>query len=148
MSEQLAVREATAGEVVALRMAVLRPGLPVVAGDYDGLRDTRHVAAYAEEMVVGCATVFPSPYPGVPAAWQLRGMAVAADRQGQGIGALVLRGAIDLVRAAGAPLLWANARTTALAFYERLGFAVVGEEYLYGPLELPHKRITLPVDAG
>ena len=49
------------------------------------------------------------------------------------------------MRAAGAPLLWANARMTALGFYERLGFEVVGEEYLHGPLGLPHKIILLPL---
>jgi GNAT superfamily N-acetyltransferase len=146
-SQSLAVREATAGEVLALRMAVLRPGLAVEPGDYDHFSETRHIAAVDGDMVVGCATVFPSPFQDVATAWQLRGMAVAADRQGQGIGALVLMGAIDLVRAAGAPLLWANARTTALAFYERLGFRVVGEEYLHGPLRLPHKLIVLSVEA-
>jgi GNAT superfamily N-acetyltransferase len=147
MSE-LVVREASASEVLGLRMAVLRPQLPVEPGDYDGFALTRHVAAFDADEVVGCATVFPSPYADAPAAWQLRGMAVAAGRQGEGIGALVLEAAIDLVRAAGAPLLWAHARVTALAFYERLGFTIVGEEYLHGPLELPHRMILLRLDAG
>jgi hypothetical protein len=40
-------------------------------------------------------------------------------------------------------MLWANARVSALGFYERLGFEIVGEEYVYGPLELPHKIIRL-----
>lgn len=140
------VRVATAAEVLPLRMAVLRPAMPVVASDYDALPDSRHVAALAGEEVVGCATVFPAPYDGFGAAWQLRGVAVAADRQGEGIGAMVLLGAIDLVRTAGAPLLWANARTTALGFYERLGFLVEGEEFTYGPLELPHRVIRLALD--
>jgi GNAT superfamily N-acetyltransferase len=148
MATELAVREASAGEVLALRMAVLRPGMAVEAGDYDSFADTRHIAAFADDLVVGCASVFPSPLPDAPAAWQLRGMAVAAPRQGQGIGALVLLGAIDLVRAAGGPVLWANARTTALAFYERLGFEVVGQEYPHGPLKLPHKLIVLTLQAA
>ncbi|HWA67094.1 MAG TPA: GNAT family N-acetyltransferase [Mycobacteriales bacterium] len=145
---ELVVREASAAEVLALRMAVLRPGMAVEPGDYDSFADTRHVAAFAGDEVVGCASVFPAPVPQAPAAWQLRGMAVAADRQGQGIGALVLRGAIDVVRAAGAPLLWAHARVSALAFYERLGFDVVAGEYLHGPLRLPHKLILLRLDGA
>lgn len=144
----LVVREASSADVLPLRMAVLRPGFPVEAGDYDGFPDVRHVAAYDGDSVVGCATVFPAPYDGEPAAWQLRGMAVAPDRQGQGIGALVLRHAVELVSAAGAPLIWAHARTTALPFYERLGFDAVGEEYLHGPLRLPHRLIVRRLTRG
>ncbi len=144
-NSEVVVRIADADEVRALRMAVLRPGFPVAASDYDERPDTRHIAAYAGGEVVGCASVFPSRYRDEPDAWQLRGMAVAAGRQGSGIGAKVLLGAIDVVRDAAAPLLWAHARVTALGFYERLGFAVVSEEYLHGPLELPHRTITLPL---
>ncbi|HWC34479.1 MAG TPA: GNAT family N-acetyltransferase [Mycobacteriales bacterium] len=141
--DDLVVRAAAADEVRPLRMAVLRPDQPVVPAEYDERPDTRHVAALAGGAVVGCASVFPSPYDGEPRAWQLRGMAVAPGRQGTGIGARVLLGAIDVARASGAPLLWANARVTALGFYERLGFEVVGEEYLYGPAKLPHKIIRM-----
>lgn len=137
------VRIADADEVRPLRMSVLRPGYPVVASDYDKNPDARHVAAFADGVVVGCASVFPSAYDDVRGAWQLRGMAVLPQLQGSGIGAQVLLGAIDVVRDAGATLLWANARVTALGFYERLGFEAVGEEYLHGPLELPHKIIVL-----
>jgi GNAT superfamily N-acetyltransferase len=143
---QVAVRVADAAEIRALRMAVLRPGWPVTPSDYDELPATRHVAAFDGDRVVACASVFPSPYQGIPNAWQLRGMAVAPDRQGTGLGAQVLLGAIDLVRVAGAPLLWANARVSALGFYERLGFDVVGQEFAHGPLELPHKVIVLTLD--
>ena len=124
-------------------MAVLRPGFAVEPSAYDEQPETRHVAAYVDGAVVGCASVFPSPFQDEPLAWQLRGMAVSDGLQGSGVGAKVLLGAIDIVRDAGAPVLWANARVTALGFYERLGFAVVGEEYRHGPLQLPHKIITL-----
>lgn len=143
MTVDVLVRIADADEVRPLRMAVLRPGLPVAPSDYDERPDTRHVAAIVGGEVVGCASVFPSPYYDEPKAWQLRGMAVSGALQGAGIGAQVLLGAVDVVRDAGAPLLWANARVTALGFYERLGFEVVGEEYLHGPLALPHKIIRL-----
>lgn len=145
MTDSLAVlvRIADADEIRALRVAVLRPGYPVEPSEYDALPDVRHVAAFTGSTVVGCASVFPSPYESVDAAWQLRGMAVAPGLQGSGVGASVLLGAIDVVRDAGAPLLWANARVSALGFYERLGFEVVGEEYVHGPMKLPHKLIRL-----
>lgn len=143
VTEDIVIREGELAEVVPLRRLVLRPGQEVRPSDYDRSPGIRHVVAVDGRTVVGCASVYPSPYEGEPAAWQLRGMAVAPELQSSGIGARVLLGAIDIVRAAGAPLLWANARVTALGFYERLGFEVVGEEYLYGPLELPHKLIRL-----
>jgi GNAT superfamily N-acetyltransferase len=139
----IVARAAAGDEVLPLRMAVLRPDQPVVAPDYDQRPDTRHVGAYDGAVLVGCATVFPSPYDGEPAAWQLRGMAVAPERQGEGVGAVVLRAIIDIAREAGAPLLWANARVTALGFYERLGFDVIGDVYTYGPANLPHKKIVM-----
>ncbi|HEX3708136.1 MAG TPA: GNAT family N-acetyltransferase [Mycobacteriales bacterium] len=150
------VRLADATEVRPLRMSVLRPGQPVEASDYDALPDTRHLGAFAGDVVVGCASVFPSPHLEVGdalsldarSAWQLRGMAVAPERRGTGVGALVLLAAIDLVRLAGAPLMWANARVTALGFYQRLGFMIVGEEFTYGPLRLPHNLIVLPLQEG
>lgn len=142
------VREASGAEVLPLRMAVLRPDQPVVAPDWHDLPGVRHFGAYDGDDLIGCATVFPSPYESPtgtsePAAWQLRGMAVAQGRQGRGIGAVVLAAAIEVVRAAGAPLLWANARVAALSFYERMGFAVVGEVFDYGSATLPHKKIEL-----
>jgi GNAT superfamily N-acetyltransferase len=144
------VRRADLDEILPLRKAVLRPSEPVVASDYDHFEQTQHIGAFDEGIAVGCATVFPSPYDsGDPAfagdhgAWQLRGMAVLPDRQGTGVGRQVLDAAIAVVQAAGATSLWANARITALPFYSAMGFAVVSEEFRYGPAELPHKRILL-----
>ena len=104
--------------------------------------------ALVSDVVVGCASVFPSAYPEEPAAWQLRGMAVAAHQQGTGLGAQVLLAAVDVVRQAAGPLLWANARVSALGFYERLGFSIVGSEFTHGPLKLPHKVIVLRLREG
>jgi GNAT superfamily N-acetyltransferase len=143
----ITARPASGDEVLPLRMAVLRPDQPMVAPDWHEVPGIAHFGAYDGDQLVGCATVFPSPYDSAdgttkePAAWQLRGMAVVPDRQGQGIGAIVLAAAIEAARAGGAPLLWANARVTALRFYERLGFDVVGEVFHYGPATLPHKKI-------
>jgi GNAT superfamily N-acetyltransferase len=144
------VREATVEEILPLRKAVLRPMEPIEPSPYDGYPDVHHFAAFIDGVVIGCATVLPSAYEGlaggsaaIDSAWQLRGMAVEPGRQGQGIGRSVLTAAIDFIRASGAPALWANARTTALPFYEAMGFAVIGDEFIYGPSELPHYRILL-----
>lgn len=135
------VRRAAADEVRALRLRVLRPGATLEPSAYDLDPATVHVAAFDSGVVIGCVSVFPNAYEGVPDAWQLRGMAVDPDYQGQGIGRLVHDAAIEAVKAADAPLVWAYGRVSALGFYQLLGWRAVGEEFAYGPAKLPHFTI-------
>lgn len=139
------VRRASDDEVRALRLGGLRPTAPVVPSPYDLDPATVHIGAFVAGTAVGCASVFPEAYDGEPNAWRLRGMAVSPEHQGQGIGRLVLEAAVATARAAGAPLLWANGRTSALGFYKPLGWQPVGEEFNYGPAGLPHYVIVRPL---
>jgi GNAT superfamily N-acetyltransferase len=132
------VRRATDEEIRALRLGVLRPTAPLVPSAYDLDPATVHVGAFDGGRAVGCASVFPEAYDGEPTAWRLRGMAVDPACQGRGVGRLVLAAATEVAAAAGAAMLWANGRTSALGFYERLGWRAVGEEFAYGPAKLPH----------
>jgi GNAT superfamily N-acetyltransferase len=132
------VRRATDAEVRDLRLGVLRPDAPRVPSAYDLDPATVHIGAFDAGVAIGCASVFPDPYDGEPGAWRLRGMAVDPAYQGRGVGRLVLELAVEVAREAGAPLLWANGRTTALGFYELLSWRPVGEEFRYGPADLPH----------
>jgi GNAT superfamily N-acetyltransferase len=140
----LVVRRARVDEILPLRHAVLRPGRPVSYSVYSQDEGSVHIGAWDDDMLVGCATVFPEPWPGSdlqaaePRAWRLRGMAVDPSMQGTGVGRLVLEEGVAAVRDAAAPLLWANARTSALGFYERLGWRVVGGEFIAGDSGLPH----------
>jgi GNAT superfamily N-acetyltransferase len=155
----LVVRRASAEEIFPLRHAVLRPGRPVTASVYAGDDKAVHIGAWAGggELLVGCATVFPDPWPGgpadvagaaaapEPAAWRLRGMAVDPSQRRTGVGRQVLAVAVEAAREGGAPLLWANARTAALSFYEAVGWRVAGEEFITHDTGLPHKPIVLPL---
>lgn len=72
---------------------------------------------------------------------QIRYMAVVDDRRGTGVGGLLLRALEDALRAAGVTEVVLNARESALAFYERRGYRVVGEApTLYG--EIRHARMS------
>lgn len=148
----LVVRRAAFDEILPLRHAVLRPGKPVSASVWHRDDDAVHIGAWQDEALVGCATVFADAWDGAdgyqaePTAWRLRGMAVDPSRQGGGIGRAVLAAAIEAARGAGAPLIWANARMTAMAFYESAGFMALGEEYLTAETHLPHKKIVLPLN--
>lgn len=143
----LDVRRATAAEIFPLRHAVLRPGKPESASVYAEDDTAVHISAWEDGTLVGCATVFPDPwkgsggFPAEETAWRLRGMAVDPSRHRTGVGREVLAAVVEAAVAGGAPLLWANARTAALAFYEANGWVVAGEEFLTTDTGLPHKPI-------
>jgi ribosomal protein S18 acetylase RimI-like enzyme len=136
-----------------LRRAVLRPGWPVGSPMHgDDNADAVHIAAVEDDgTVVGACLVLPRPYPvrpDEPGAWQLRGMATASQRQGRGIGTLVIDAAITEVRKRDARLVWCDARTAAVAFYRRHGFRSEGAEFLHAESGIPHYRMwrALPSD--
>jgi GNAT superfamily N-acetyltransferase len=135
------VRRAAADEIRELRLRVLRPDAARVPAGYDLDAATVHIGAFDDGVAVGCGTVFPEPYEDEPLAWRLRGMAVEPTLQGRGVGRLVLEAATKVAIDAGAPLLWANGRVSALEFYRRLGWEAVGEEFDYGPATLAHRVI-------
>jgi GNAT superfamily N-acetyltransferase len=117
-----------------LRRDVLRPGQPLnaVMHDYDFQPDTFHVAAFGpRNQVAACATFYPEPPPGKSEdhAWRLRAMASLPHLRGHGYGAAALRYGIAEIRRRGGTLLWCNARTGAVGFYERIGFSVVSDEF-------------------
>jgi GNAT superfamily N-acetyltransferase len=125
-----------------LRRDVLRPGQPLTAAmhDYDFKPDTFHVAAFGpRNQVAACATFYPEPPPEQAAenAWRLRAMASLPELRGQGYGAAALRYGIAEIRRRGGTMLWCNARSGALGFYERIGFSTVGDEFEIEPIG-PH----------
>jgi GNAT superfamily N-acetyltransferase len=133
-------------EIMALRHAVLRPGLPLAAAAFEGDDEptTRHFGAFLPSReTVGCLSLVRRPWRGAPA-HQLRGMATAPAHAGRGIGRALLDMAARAVEAeSGLRLLWCNARTQAAGFYQRVGWEVVS-----GPFEIegvgPHYLMRRP----
>jgi GNAT superfamily N-acetyltransferase len=122
-----------------LRQEVLRPGRAVRHCVYPGEDDPRaaHGAALRRGPASGDLTVLavgvvlpePPPWdPDVDDGWRLRGMATRPDSRRRGLGRQVLDLLIGHV-ALGGGLLWCNARTPALAFYQRAGFLPRGEVF-------------------
>lgn len=126
--------------VLPLRARVLRPGQPLgsVDHDYDHWPDTFHVAAFSPAGgVVACATFYPEPTPDGRDAWRLRAMASAPEVRGQGYGARTLTFGLTEIRTRGGTVVWCNARTPAVGFYQKLGFSTIGEEFELPPIG-PH----------
>ncbi len=155
------VEAVAVGRIRPLRHRVLRPGLPAESAHFDGDDEPRaiHLAAIdGGGAVVGCLSLVRRPWVVDGArepAWQLRGMAVEADLRGTGVGRLLLREADRRIAAAADGDLtgraWCNARSPAVGFYARHGWAAVGPEFEI-PTAGPHFRMTKlvgadPVDA-
>ncbi|MFM8944800.1 MAG: GNAT family N-acetyltransferase [Actinomycetota bacterium] len=127
-----------------LRHEVLRPHQAPRTILYPGedAADALTVGAFLDGAIVGVATVHPDP--DVVDAFRLRGMAVTASLRDRGIGSRLLVGCIEHCTAVGAARLWCNARTPAIRFYERHGFAVVSDEWAEPDIG-PHVRMERPL---
>jgi ribosomal protein S18 acetylase RimI-like enzyme len=131
--ESVEIRQVAAAEIYPLRLEVLRPGRPPESAPFAGDNEptTCHFAAIQNGKIVGVASLFLAAMPEFPGlkAFQLRGMASAAQSRGQGIGRALTRACVEHARKNGVRLLWCNARTSAVGFYLKLGFEVVGQEF-------------------
>lgn len=136
--------------ILDLRRAVLRTGTTSSDPNYteDELDGTVHLAVERDGNVIAASTWLPRPTPSAPdePAFQLKGMAVADHLQGEGIGTILLDAGIARAAAAGARLVWARARDSALGFYLRHGFVVVGEAFIDDITGLSHHVVERRVD--
>jgi len=133
------VRETSSKDIITLRWNVLRKGRPresaVLPGDE--LDSTHHYAIFRGDRPIGCVTIMKAPCPEDPRrGWQLRGMAVADEAQGFGVGrALLSRVERDF------PVgLWCNARDAAVPFYTRCGWSAQDVHFDI-PQVGPHTRM-------
>ncbi len=107
-----------------LRAALLRPGKPIAESHYpaDHAPGTMHLGAFQQGRCVGIASLYREN------GLRLRGMAVAPELRGNGVGAMLIREAqrTALELRLG---LWCNARDSAIGFYEKLGWMAEGEGF-------------------
>ena len=142
MKPAIEIRLARPDEVIDLRHAVLRAGLPRETAIFNGDDDaaTRHFVATSAGEVVGCVTLLPSVFDDQPA-WQLRGMAVASALQRSGVGAQLLAAVERFVACdQSRKCLWCNARVQASGFYQRHGWTIVSDPFDI-PNAGPHVRM-------
>jgi len=129
-------------DIMQLRVAVLRQGTPATDCNYpeDNYPDVVHFGIIHEGNAVATSSWFMKECPEKPGviAMQLKGMAVADELQGAGLGALLIDTGMALAKERGARIAWARARDSAIGFYERLGFVSTGEGFVDGPTAMPH----------
>jgi predicted N-acetyltransferase YhbS len=145
MHSNIVVSRIDLADAQPLRIAVLRRGTPAKTAVYDGDEhpDTVHIGARLDGAVVATSTWIPAPWqesPEAPAV-QLRGMAVDDRLQGTGVGRKLIDAGLDHARGTGARFVWAKARDSALDFYVRCGFRVVGDQFTEPASGLPHHLV-------
>ena len=97
--------------------------------------------------VVAISSWTAEPLPGSPrptTTSSCAGMAVDPTAARRASAPSCSRPGVERAFAAGAETVWANARDTALGFYGRHGFDVVGDGFLDPTTALPHHRIRRP----
>ena len=127
------IRFIRARETWPLRHRVLRPHQELEDCDFPNDRnpDSFHLGAFEQDELVGIASFYAERNEQVKGwkQYRLRGMAVAPELQGRGIGRKLVLVALDHLEARHADSLWCNARTRAAEFYGTLGFTSIGEPF-------------------
>jgi GNAT superfamily N-acetyltransferase len=152
-ADEFTVVDVDAADTHALRRFVLRRGTPTDNVNFatDAQPGTRHLAIRDDTgAVIATSTWFESEAPTAPGvrAVQLRAMAVHDDYQGRGLGAILIEAGTAHAVSLDAALAWANARDSALGFYTRQGFDVVGDGFLTSDTRIPHHVVVRVLDQG
>ena len=147
MNNDSHVVEVPTSEVLVLRMSVLRDGTPSQDPRYaeDDTEGSVHLGIRESGVLIACSTWLPRPWPldvDVPAT-QLRGMAVTKHLQSKGLGRILLQAGIDRAVSMGSTYVWARARDNAMYFYERNGFATVGDQFIDEATGLGHHLVMI-----
>lgn len=123
---------------IALRSEVLRAPLGMIY-------TPEHLAAEQTELrfgivddqqLVACVLVLPLS----STLAKLRQMAVIPDRQGQGIGAQLVRFVEQSLAERGFDTVKLHAREVAMGFYQKLGYQQVGDSFI--EVSVPHFKMT------
>lgn len=125
-------------EAVRLRTDVLRKPLGLVftpeqlAEEYD----QRHLGAYDDQgQLLGCLSLVPLD----EHVWKMRQVAVAEAAQGKGVGTKLVGYSEALARREGLRLITLHARESAVPFYLKLDYQVVGERF--EEVSIPHFKM-------
>jgi N-acetylglutamate synthase-like GNAT family acetyltransferase len=121
-------------QMVHLRYEILRKPIGMVfeKKELENEKDDVLIGAFEDERILGCCLLTKMDDKTV----RLRQMAVPNNMQGKGIGRALMIFAENIARDLGYAKLIMHARKTALGFYGKLGYSVVGEEFQ--EVTIPH----------
>lgn len=137
LHQSMHLERLAAEQVQPLRTEILRPHFDegrLCEFPQDHHHDTAHYGIVDDDFAVHAVVTYihnECPHkPGVEAL-QLRGMCVDEPMQGHGLGERLLEGSLGQLAVSfpSAKIVWCNARTSAVGFYEKMGFETSGEEF-------------------
>ena len=127
------IKKITAFETIIVRHPVLRPGRPIESCHFDGddLLTTSHFGLYFENQLAGVISEFKvqNKLFSEENQYQIRGMAVLSEFQKKGFGEALLEYCENEIRLKSGNLIWFNARKTAIGFYEKSGYGILGDSF-------------------
>jgi predicted GNAT family N-acyltransferase len=121
-------------KMVALRNQILRKPLGLEYSDDELAQEKKEtlIAAFEEDEILGCCVLSNIGN----GRFRLRQMAVKNEVQGKGIGASIMSFAETIAKDKGFKFMVLHARETAVGFYEKFGYKVVGDVFI--EVNLPH----------
>ena len=121
-------------QMIELRKSVLRKPLGLTYSKEDLERDKNDllIGAFEEDEILACCILTQN----APGTFQLRQMAVDQKMQRNGVGAAIMHFAENLAKDSGGREVMMHARKTAIGFYEKLGYAIISDEF--SEVGIPH----------
>lgn len=121
-------------QMIKLRNEILRKPLHLAfeKEELNKEKDDILIGAFEEDKMLGCCLLTKIDKECV----RLRQMAVQDNLQGKGIGASMMNFAENIARDNGYKKIVMHARKTAIGFYEKLGYTVIGSEFV--EVSIPH----------
>ncbi len=121
-------------QMVQLRFQILRQplGLTFTPEELAAEQDEILIAAFDEDEILGCCMLCKVDAHRL----RLRQMAVLPDSQLKGVGATIISFAENIAKDKGYQYIIMHARDTAIGFYEKFGYRIVGD--CFTEVNLPH----------
>ena len=129
----ITVKRIAVSQTYEVRQPVLREGKPIESCFFEGddLPTTFHYGLFENEKIQGVISVYKNKnilFKETKQA-QIRGMAVLEKNQGKGFGRQLILHCEDQMLLQKQQLVWFNARITAVGFYEKMGYAIIGNSF-------------------
>ena len=121
-------------QMVQLRIEILRKplGLGFDKEELEQEKEDILMGAFEDDRILGCCLMTRVD----AAAIRLRQMAVPNNMQGKGVGRALMIFAENIARDLGYKQLCMHARSTAVGFYQKLGYHIAGDEFT--EVTIPH----------
>ena len=140
------IKEIKVEDTYAIRKTVLRKNMTLshkMPGDQDS--DSLHLGVFDRNKLVCTGSFMKNKRKELSGnQYQLRGMATAENCQGKGYGRLLLKEVDVFFKTKGIDVIWCNARVSAMEFYKKSGYEVIGDLFdvpQVGPHFVMFKRI-------